>query len=305
MPDGGPPAHGKIGTMHPRLAFLILPYTRTELPGWSRVMRMFGFGTALGGAKPMGPAWKLMPKAILRGKWHGFKMKLDRSDWAQCSTWFLGRYCELGVQRTLDQLLREGDTMIDIGANIGMIALHARSLVGKTGRVICFEPNPECADAVEEHMKINDIRNVEVRRCALAAQPGTLTLNLTSEHTGTATLAPVSGSLKAIQVAVRVGDDELERIAPKVIKIDVEGFELQVLQGLHKTLARHKPFLITELVDDHLTRAGTSADEVHEFLQELGYMPYGIDTRRSPIRHDVVLRPRSAPSAEFSDWLWK
>ncbi len=41
------------------------------------------------------------------------------------------------------------------------------------------------------------------------------------------------------------------------------------------------------------------------FLQGLGYMPYGIDTRRSPIRHDVVLRPRSAPSAEFSGWLWK
>ena len=292
--------------MHPRLAFLILPYTRAELPGWSRVMRLVGYGTALGGATPMSAEWKAMPKAIVRGKWHGFDMKLDRSDWAQCSTYFLGRYCELGVQRCLDQLLHEGDTMVDIGANIGMIALHARSLVGKTGRVVCFEPNPECAASIEEHMKMNGIRNVEVRRCALAATPGTLTLNLTSEHSGTATLAPVKGKIvKSIQVPVRIGDDELERVAPKVIKIDVEGFELQVLQGLRKTLAKHKPFLITELVDDHLARAGTSADEVHEFLQEFGYSPYGIDTRRSPIRHDVVLRPRAAPSPEFSDWLWK
>jgi len=292
--------------MHPRLAFLLLPYTRAELPGWSRVMRAFGYGASLGGAQPMPLGWKQLPKAIVRGKRHGFKMKLDRSDWAQCSTWFLGRYGELGVQRTLDQLLREGDTMVDIGANIGMIALHARSLVGDSGRVICFEPNPECADAVVEHMAMNGIRNVDVRRCALADSPGSLTLNLTSEHTGTATLAPVSGAVvKSIQVAVRVGDDELERVAPKVIKIDVEGFELQVLQGLRKTLAKHKPFLITELVDDHLARAGTSADEIHEFLQEFGYTPYGIDTERSPIRHDVVLRPRAAPTAEFSDWLWK
>ncbi|MEO7115550.1 MAG: FkbM family methyltransferase [Caldimonas sp.] len=292
--------------MHPRLAFLLLPYTRAELPGWARVMRAFGYGAALGGAERMKPEWKELPTAIVTGKRHGFRMKLDRSDWAQCTTWFLGRYFELGVQRCLDQLLREGDTMVDIGANIGMIALHARSLVGKTGRVICFEPNPECASAVEEHMKLNGIRNVEVRRCALASAPGTLTLNLTSEHSGTATLAPVRGTVvKSIQVPVRVGDDELERVAPKVIKIDVEGFELNVLQGLRKTLAKHKPILITELVDEHLARAGTSTDEIHEFLQEFGYTPYGIDTERSPIRHDVVLRPRAAPSPEFSDWLWK
>ncbi len=292
--------------MHPRLAFLILPYTRAELPGWSRVMRLFGFGAALGGAAPMRPEWKALPTAVVTGKRHGFKMKLDRSDWAQCATYFLGRYYELGVQRTIDQLLREGDTMVDIGGNIGMIALHARSLVGPTGRVICFEPNPECAAAIEEHMEMNGIRNVEVRRCALAASPGTLTLNLTSEHSGTATLAPVSGKVvKSLQVPVRVGDDELEQIAPKVIKIDVEGFELQVLQGLRQTLARHKPVLITELVDEHLARAGTSADEIHEFLSEFGYSPYGIDTQRSPIRHDVVLRPRAAPTPEFWDWLWK
>ncbi len=292
--------------MHPRLAFLILPYTRAELPGWSRVMRAFGFGAALGGTERMRPEWKELPEVIVRGKRHGFKMKLDRFDWAQCSTWFLGRYYELGVQRTLDQLLREGDTMVDIGANIGMIALHARSLVGDSGRVICFEPNPGCAGAVERHMKMNGIRNVEVRRCALAAAPDTLTLNFTSEHSGTATLAPVSGTVvKSIRVPVRVGDDELEHVTPKVIKIDVEGFELQVLQGLRKTLARHKPFLITELVDDHLARAGTSTDEIYEYLQDFGYTPYGIDTERSPIRHDVVLRPRAAPTPEFSDWLWK
>ena len=81
--------------MHPRLAFLILPDTRAELPGWARVVRGFGFGAALGGAERMRPEWKELPKAIVRGKRHGFRMQLDRSDWAQCSTWFLGRYYEL------------------------------------------------------------------------------------------------------------------------------------------------------------------------------------------------------------------
>jgi len=52
--------------MHPRLAFLILPYTRAEFPGWARVMRGFGFGAALGGAERMRPEWKQLPKAIAR-----------------------------------------------------------------------------------------------------------------------------------------------------------------------------------------------------------------------------------------------
>ena len=290
--------------MNPNLSFLLLPYTRRELPGWSRLMRLAGYGAALGGAQRMLPGWSAMPKVIVIGKRHGFKMKLDRSDWAQCSTYFLGRYYELGVQRTLDKLLRKGDIFVDIGANIGMISLHARYLVGATGSVICFEPNPECANVLDEHMAMNGILNVNVRRCALAETSGILTLSLTSEHTGTATLAKVSGAVRSLSVPVCVGDEELIGIVPRLIKIDVEGFELQVLKGLKKTLIQHKPFIITELVQDHLNRAGSSISEVSEFLIDIGYKPHGIGTARSPVRHDVTLTPTITATSEFSDWFW-
>ena len=290
--------------MTPHLAFLLLPYTRSEFPGWARLIRLVGYGAVLGGAAQMRPEWSDMPKVIVTGKLHGFKMKLDRSDWAQCSTYFLGRYYELGVQRTLDKLLRKGDTFVDVGANIGMIALHARALVGEAGKVICFEPNPDCADAVAEHMTMNDIENVIVRRCALAEISGTLTLSLTSTHSGTATLAYASNAVRTMQVAVRVGDEELADVIPRLIKIDVEGFEMQALKGLKKTLVRHKPLLITELIDQHLSKAGTSVAEVSAFLTELGYRPYGIATARSPIRHDLVLHPLNTLASKYSDWLW-
>jgi FkbM family methyltransferase len=291
--------------MSPHLAFLLLPYTRAELPGWAKLIHSVGFGAALGGAERMRPEWKELPTIVVTGKRHGFKMKLDRSDWAQCSTYFLGRYYELGVQRVLDQLLGEGDTFVDVGANIGMIALHARSLVGASGRVICFEPNPACADAIDEHKAMNEIHNISVRRCALGAAAGTLTLSLTSDHSGTATLASVEASLGSMQVPVRIGDDELAAVTPRGIKIDVEGFELEVLKGLAKTLAAHKPFLITELLEEHLARAGTSPAEVADYLGGFGYKPFGISTARSPVRHDLVLHERAAPTAEFSDWLWR
>lgn len=245
-----------------------------------------------------------MPKIIITGKRHGFKMKLDRSDWAQCCTYFLGRYYELGVQRVLDRVLRTGDTFVDVGANIGMIALHARAKVGAEGRVICFEPNPDCAQAIDEHMAMNGIVNVNIRRCALGVATGRLTLSLTSEHTGTATLATVPSAVRSIQVVVCIGDEELADVVPRVIKIDVEGFELQVLKGLEKTIVRHRPFIITELVEEHLNRAGTSVADVAGFLAQLGYRPEGIATARSPVRHDVMLHPRVTPTGEFSDWLW-
>ena len=57
-------------------------------------------------------------------------MELELSDWAERYTFFLGRYYEMGVQRVLDAILMPGDRFVDIGANIGMIALHARSLIG-------------------------------------------------------------------------------------------------------------------------------------------------------------------------------
>jgi FkbM family methyltransferase len=290
--------------MSPRLAFLVLPYTRAELPGWGYLLKVAGFGAALGGPHTMPESFKALPPAMVRGKLHGFTMKLDRSDWAQACTYFLGRYYELGVQRVLNQLLREGDVFVDVGA-IGMVALHARFLVGATGRVICFEPNPACAASIVEHAAINRLLNIDVRRSALSDVAGTLALNLPSEHTGTATLAEINDPVRCIDVLVQVGDDELRGIVPRVIKIDVEGYEMQVLRGLAGTLSEHKPYLVTELIDEYLVRAGSSVSEVAAFLLNLGYKPFGIATRRAPIRHDVALHARERPTDEFTDWLWK
>ena len=292
--------------MHPKLAFLILPYTRAELPGWGRLLKLVGFGTALGGAQPMSPEWRMLPEVVVRGKRHGFLMQLDRSDWAQCCTYFLGRYYELGVQRTLDLLLQEGDLFVDVGANIGMITLHARHLIGATGRIDCFEPNPQCVNAIRGHVRMNGIENVFVHPCALSDAPGSLDLSLTSEHSGTATLVDVGNdAIRTIKVDVRIGDDAIEG-APRVIKIDVEGFELNVLKGLRRTLSMHKPFVVTELIESHLNKAGTNVAEVSGFLFDLGYVAYGISSARALLRHDLVLQrvARGSDFRSFTDYLW-
>lgn len=75
-----------------------MSHAPAELPGWSWVMRAFGFGAARGGAERMRPLCKERRTAIVRATEPGFTMKLDRVEWAQYSTWFLGRYAELAVQ---------------------------------------------------------------------------------------------------------------------------------------------------------------------------------------------------------------
>jgi FkbM family methyltransferase len=260
----------------------------------------------VGWAEGLKADWRSLPIAVIRGKHHRFLMRLDRSDWCQRETYYTGRYYEFALLMTLDGLLRPGDCFVDVGANIGMITLHARHLVGADGRIDAFEPNPKCVMAIEEHLRMNDIRNVVVHRCALADSPRSMDLALASEHTGTATLAPVSRAIETVRVDVRVGDDEISSI-PRVIKIDVEGFELQVLKGLEKTL-QHKPFVITELIESHLKNAGTSIAEVRNFLRARGYKPYGIGLHRTrrflPVRLALADLDQRDEYEAFTDILW-
>jgi FkbM family methyltransferase len=217
-------------------------------------------------------------------------------------TYFIGRYYELGVQRILDLILNPGDRFVDIGANIGMITLHARSLVGKNGRIDCFEPNPTCAAKILTHLSINNIGNVTIHACALSDHRGELHLNLTSDHSGTATLAKVDGVRHSFLVDVRVGDDVLTGGQPiDVVKIDVEGFELRVLAGMRRTLVAFKPIVITELIESQLNRAGTTSAEVSKFLKDQGYVPFGVGSSRTFLRHELAL---FAATTNCNDAVW-
>jgi len=290
--------------VYPRLPFLLLPYTRAELPGWARLLHWAG---ALG--RNSDGQWARAPTVTIRGKQHRFMMKLDLSNWSQRMTYFLGRYYEFGVLRVLDATLQPGERFVDIGANIGMITLQARSRVGASGQIDCFEPNPDCVAMIDRHLRLNGIANARVHACALSDRPGTLDLNLTSAHTGTATLAEVEGVVRRIAVAVQVGDEVLAAAsaAPvRLVKVDVEGFELHVLKGICRTLTNDKPFVMTELIEEQLAKGGTSVREVTGFLFDLGYEAFGIQSARRLVRRELMLKPvaRGDSFERFSDVLW-
>ena len=123
---------------------MLRPYIYQEFPGWGRLYGRFvgGYTSDLD--------WADAGSRRVRGKLHGYVMDLDIAKWSQRSTYFLGRYYDLPTQLLCQAALRVGDHVVDVGANIGMISLLASAIVGPTGRVDAFEPNPLCAQKIRQ-----------------------------------------------------------------------------------------------------------------------------------------------------------
>ena len=183
---------------------------------------------------------------------------------------------ELPVQEALRDHLGAGDVFYDIGANVGFFSLVAARLVGSRGRVYAFEPVPFIADSVEANAARNRFGNVTVLVVAVGAETGTRELFMSS-HPGGATLsaadasADVVGTLQVPTVAI----DELvaggRARPPTVVKIDVEGAELDVIGGMARTMQTFGPVLLCELDDAAPEGLARKLRRFRETLEEHGY----------------------------------
>jgi FkbM family methyltransferase len=290
-----------------RQALLALPFIRLEVPGWGRLARLARiFDTSENGA------WRGAPIRRVRGKWHGYSMELNLCDWSERQTWFLARYHDLHVQLLIDHCVKPGERVVDVGANIGMLTLHAAFRVGPAGVVDAFEPNPACCRRIESALAGNDISHVRLHPIGLSDATGTLVLSILQNHTGMGTLATVDSSAAVtarVDVPVRVADDVLLSDPRPIVlmKIDVEGFEARALRGMREVLKRDKPIVTTEVVPEWLERAGSNVRELVELMRAAGYEPYGLGTRRHRLRHSLCLTPCLAPGVlppGASDVVW-
>jgi FkbM family methyltransferase len=279
-------------------SWLALPMIRHELPGWGRIAAALSISGSAGNQRWQGAPWK-----TVRGKWHGYEIDLNLADWSERQTWFLARYHELNLQLLMNTCLRHGERVIDVGANIGMLSLHAASRVSPTGVVDSFEPNPLCCQRIREVLNRNKIHNVRLHGMGLSDSSGTLTLNILDNHAGMGTFAPVDpGSglrvTSSINVPVQTGDQALPNDDRPVVfvKIDVEGFEVRALRGLRETLQRYRPIVVTEVIAEWLERAGSSVAELVDLMRGLDYEGFGLGTRRRYLRHQLRLTPFRSPA---------
>jgi FkbM family methyltransferase len=181
--------------------------------------------------------------------------------------------------------LQPGMTFIDIGANFGTYTLIGAHAVGDEGQVIAIEPSPAIAALLRENVIMNGFaERCHVLPCALGDCEGTATLHEFATRQGSNTLLPqiadiaraeYDETITARTVPLRTLDAIIADSAPQridLIKIDVEGFEHQVLEGGRQTLARHRPKLIMEWHNGFFAGRPEAARALHELLiGDLGY----------------------------------
>jgi len=190
-----------------------------------------------------------------------------------------------------------GDTIVEIGANIGTETVGFRDVVGPTGRVIAFEPFPPNVTALKNLVQLNGWSNVLIRPIAIGDQPGDVLFSPPPDVHRSGLGAIASGSNAKNSSCIHVPCSTLDRLASeigraRIIFSDTEGAELLVLKGAQSFIGTHEPVLVLEASPKWLNRAGSSLQELHRFLVGLGYKCYSID--RLSLKGDIDLSTQSA-----------
>ena len=194
------------------------------------------------------------------------------------------------ITNTIQRHLRPGWTFIDGGAHIGYHTIGASRLVGDTGRVLAFEPDPYNVAALRRNVR--GLRNVEVRCEALGATPGTATFQR-SRGTISSSIVPRGGTdlIDTFDVQVVTIDDVAERDPRVFVKLDLEGLEIEVLEGMHRTAAATEELVVmAETNQTALGSAGKTPLDLIETLESLGLSAYQVraDDRLIPARESEL-----------------
>ena len=188
----------------------------------------------------------------------------------------------------LDDLLGSKKLVVDVGANVGLFS-YFLSKMGKD--VEAFEPLPECANAIDAYRS----PCIRVHNVALSSKPGTLKLYTPIingvPHPGNSSFTPAEGPHESREVSVQTLDQyNFENIC--LIKIDVEGHELDVLKGATQTLLRERPVLLIEIEQRHLK---IPMAEVFAFVVEQKYNGFFLFSGRLSPLSNFVYEIHQAP----------
>jgi FkbM family methyltransferase len=196
---------------------------------------------------------KLVPRDSLawvqvqRGPGQGLWLHLNPRTGA---TYFEGGG-EPEVQEALQRHLRPGMTFYDIGANIGLLSLLAARLVGKGGRVIAFEADPDVAARLREHVERNAMPWITVEQKAIWSEPRTVHFARINPA-----MSPDRGLGHVVSTGttdtIEVSAESLDRYAwtqtpPDFLKCDVEGAEVEAFRGAQRLLKERRPGIVCEM----------------------------------------------------------
>jgi len=186
--------------------------------------------------------------------------------------------------------IKEGDTVIDAGAFVGDHTIAYARAVGKKGKVYAFEPNPVAFECLKHNLE--SFPNVHASSFGLSDAAVTVPLSGNNGNHGGA----------YVGTHMKLANVELERldemcIAPDLIKLDIEGCEVQALYGANQTIIKHHPTLIIEVNEVALNRQGNRRENIFTFLEARGY-EWKImqeNCKDSDPMYDIIAQPVGKP----------
>ncbi len=214
------------------------------------------------------------PRTFRRVERDGIKWELDISCMMQ---WPMYWGLTEDARKRLYSLVHRGNTVFDVGANIGETTLHFARLIGPEGQVFSFEPDPYNHERARSNISLNDFSNITLLQVGMAEEEKEVRLFTVDQHNlGMNRILPEESSSGFDSALIRcrtldsvVQDEDVSHVS--LIKMDIEGYEMNALRGARGTLERFRPALFIEVGDSKLRENGSSAAELIRFLLEMGY----------------------------------
>ena len=259
------------------LSLIILPfiYRKLPIPGWlaNKINKLFRIKVD-GLEVPLITRCRSDIKVLI----------INPRDLIQKQLYFQG-YFEYRETKLLEKYIRPGMTYLDVGANIGWHTLVAAKLVGVTGKVISFEPVLSTYTHLDKNIRLNQLRNVRLFRYGLSNTNNSVPIYpVSQDNDGSNSLFSIRKDSTPIEVIeTKVGSEILMAVGVNHIdfcKIDVEGAEMNVLEGLDSLLKNKRiKILMIELNEIALERAGRTGKQLVEKLKNYGFNIIDIRSR--------------------------
>lgn len=179
---------------------------------------------------------------------------------------------------------REAKCVFDVGAHIGLVTMPMSKAVGPEGNVYAFEPSRANRQTLEHHLALNELKNVTVVNSLVGSMvQDNVRFYESSGVSGMNTCAPIKNPSEYNEIHHdQISLDEfcgVHGMVPSIIKIDVEGFELSVLEGARTLIETSKPKIFLSIHPQHLRALGRSPEELKGLISEMGYIVSDISGR--------------------------
>ncbi len=249
----------------------------------------------------------LRPKLM---KIQGHTMFLDREDSLHLSyNKIFEPIFEPNETNLVKKVIKRGDVVVDIGANIGYYSLIFLKIIGEEGRVFSFEPDPYCFNLLKKNIEINHYNNAMLIQKAISNENGRAKLYISDSYNANQTIHDLHDDRRSIEIETIRLDDYFRDYNKRIdfIKIDTEGSEAKILQGMPLLLQKNKDIkIMAEFWPLGLKKSGADPAKYLELVLGYGFKIYDINEEGMDLSNaESLLKKYTAEKGNYTNLLFK